>query len=363
MNTDNIRDDLDALKNGVASLIADREALTELRYLLEPYREDYHPPGTEKNRRETDRELVGRIGSRAAAFPRERTDALLADREALLALRKVLDGYRRTIETPSGVGLVRHETDYEVIVRLATTRTIVSEFVVDETGRPIGRIVGSTLGMKYMVQTDDAHGRTYAKGFWNGLSSTEGRDGAVIGTPSYDRNGAKVGSDSFGSGGVQSWGSVRPAMPSTPKPEPLTDQRRHELRDAGWDAFGVGKSRSTAPGDVSHEAFEAWLAGWDAHQAAVAFRRAAKQMACPETPAPKPIRLHCGQVWRHKDGSESMIGNALRPSCGMYVGDGEWRMVGHDVPMFVNADWTVRDANGWVCVWGPGAPPFDMRTL
>lgn len=264
----------------------------------------------------------------------------MADRRELLALRKTLDGYRRAVETPSGVGLVRHETDYEVIARLATTRTMVSEFVVDETGRPLGRIVGSTLGMKYMVQTDDAHGRAYAKGFWSGLSYTEGRDGAVIGTPSYDRNGAKVGSDSFGSGGVQSWGSVRPAMPSTPKPEPLTDQRRDELRATGRKAHAHGGKRPD-PMAWSVSLFAASLDevlelqhGWDEADASV------------RGLAPKPIRLHAGQTWA-RGVSEYTVTLLHRLSAGPVEGPIDFMVV-------VDADGYVVNDYGWRLVAGPG---------
>lgn len=276
-------------------------------------------------------------------------EGLLADREALLALRKVLDGHRHVV--PHNGGLVRHETDEEVIARLRRQHSDTffgGCHFQDETGRALGVWAGVNDGVPYL-ETDDAHGRAYAKGFWNGLSYTEGRDGAVIGTPSYDRNGAKVGSDSFGSGGVQSWGSVRPAMPSTPKPEPLTDQRRDELRATGRKAHAHGGKRPD-PMAWSVSLFAASLDevlelqhGWDEADASV------------RGLAPKPIRLHSGQVWG-KDGEERVVGDLL--GCGYVYPEGgsltPRQYKRRNFVLTLNEHRDVIDSHGWVLIAGPG---------
>lgn len=80
--------------------------------------------------------------------------------------------------------------------------------------------------------------------------------------------------------------------------------------------------------------------------------------------APKPIRLHAGQVWE-KGGSEEIV---TRLSRVVVVSIGKEDAYVHspsysDLRLTIDADWNVVDSQGWRCIAGPGAPPFDMGTL
>lgn len=221
---------------------------------------------------------------------------------ALDALRKVLDKHRRDVQKPDKDGLAGmycSETDEEVVERLAGTGLI---------SPPVGTTV------------TDQHG--YVLGVLRNWSA-----GTVV---------------------VATSGSA--VAPKPPTPKMPTDTRQLAMA-----VSTIVLAKTACVGTYNP------VAAYDAVESEI---RAAFGLPGARAGAspPKPVRLHCGQVWRHKDGTESAIGNALPPTFDAFSRGGEYRMVGSKEPMFVYGDWTVRDANGWVLVWGPGAPPFDTRT-
>lgn len=212
---------------------------------------------------------------------------------ALDALRKVLDRHRGA----SRCGLASRElpeTDEEVIARLAKAAEKAGASVEDETGRPLGKTMGRNRDGAIVVLTCDAVGRSYAEGHAAGMES-----GRILGRAQYDGVDVRMLANDLAF-----------AADRFPDVGGRAVDVEHRIRVV----FGLPKMEADA---------------------------------ALNPPAPKPVRLHAGQTWRHPDGGETCIAY-LGPGGGVGLyGFGGFTMD-------IGPDWTVINARGSVLIAGPG---------